>query len=278
MRPDRLLHRLSLDTPLIAGDALAVMLSRVRGGMAAESPWSKEVRQYLAPKIERVGNLGIIPVEGVLARKPDVAELAWYGFEDMIQIERMIAEAASDPTIEGVLLDIDSPGGFVNGTPEIGDAVARLAKSKPVVAHTAGMAASAAYWIAAQAPTVIASRSAIVGSIGVYSALYDLAAYYAEMGVKVEVFTNEEATFKAAGLPGTSLTEEQRTYFKDRVQRDFAEFKAAVNKPRPQVGAEAMRGQTFNGLEAKRLGLVDAVGDRAHALSILRQQVKARSN
>jgi len=196
----------------------------------------------------------------------------------MVQIERMIHAVAADDTVEGVLLDIDSPGGFVNGTPELGDLVARLAKIKPVVSHTSGMAASAAYWIAAQAPTVIASRSAIVGSIGVYAALYDLAAYYAEMGVKVEVFTNKEATFKAAGLPGTSLSDEQRAHFQARVQRDFTEFKAAVNGPRPQVGPEAMRGQTFNGIEAKKLGLVDGVGDRAFALSTLRQKVKAKNS
>ena len=280
MRPDSINRRLSLDTPLIAGDALAVMLSRVRDGqpLSAELPSFKEAREAMKPKIERDKNLAIVPISGVLARKPDVFELAFYGFEDMMEIERMLHEVAKDDTVEGVLLDIDSPGGFVNGTPELGDLVARLAKIKPVVSHTSGMAASAAYWIAAQAPTVIASRSAIIGSIGVYAALYDLAAYYAEMGVKVEVFVNKEATFKAAGLPGTSLSDEQRAHFQARVQRDFAEFKAAVNGPRPQVGPEAMRGQTFNGIEAKKLGLVDGVGDRAFALSTLRQKVKAKNS
>jgi len=279
MRPDSINRRLSLDTPLIAGDALAVMLSRVRDGqpISAELPSFKEVREQMKPKVERVKNLAIVPISGVLARKPDIYELAFYGFEDMIEIERMLREVAADDTVEGVLLDIDSPGGFVNGTPELGDLVARLAKIKPVVSHTSGMAASAAYWIAAQAPTVIASRSSIVGSIGVYAALYDLAAYYAEMGVKVEVFTNKEATFKAAGLPGTSLSDEQRKHFQERVQRDFTEFKAAVNGPRPQVGPDAMRGQTFNGIEAKKQGLVDAVGDQSFALSVLRQQVKAKA-
>jgi signal peptide peptidase SppA len=280
MRPDSINRRLSLDTPLIAGDALAVMLSRVRDGqpLSAELPHYKEIREKMKPAVERVGDLAIVPISGVLARKPDIYELAFFGFEDMLEIDRMLREVTSDPNISGVLLDIDSPGGFVNGTPELGDLVARLAKIKPVVSHTSGMAASAAYWIAAQAPTVIASRSAIVGSIGVYAALYDLAAYYAEMGVKVEVFTNKEATFKAAGLPGTSLSDEQRAHFQARVQRDFTEFKAAVNGPRPQVGPDAMRGQTFNGIEAKKLGLVDGIGDRTFALATLRQKVKAKNS
>lgn len=279
MRPDlsSLTRRLSLDTPLIAGEALAVMLSQSRGPVAAEWKGVAEARAMLQPKVERVGDLAIVPINGILARNPDPYEMAFYGVEDMNGIEAMLREVTSDPNISGVLLAIDSPGGFVNGTPELGDLVARLAKVKPTVAFTAGMMCSAAYWLGSQANEIVASRSSIVGSIGVYSALYDVAAWYAEMGVKVEVFTNKEATFKAAGLPGTSLSEDQRAYFSDRVQRDFKDFSKAILAARPGVPADAMRGQTFNGSEAKANSLVDRVGDLGFALSVLRQKMKAKA-
>jgi len=272
MRPE--LVRLSLDTPLIAGNTLAVMLSSIREGMAAELPWMKEMKKTMKSEMVRVGEIAMIPVKGVLARNPSLYEMACCDFEDIEQLDDMCKIAESDPEIRGVLLDIDSPGGFVNGTPEMADSVAALAKKKCVIAFTAGMACSAAYWIASQATAVISTRSAIVGSIGVYSALYDLSAYYAEMGVKVEVATNKEATFKAAGLPGTSLSDEQRANWKASVQRDFDEFAAAVTGARPQIQAESMQGQTFNGKQAKAAGLVDGIGDKAFALSYLRSKLK----
>lgn len=270
-------RRLSLDTPLIAGEALATILAQSRGPQAAEYKGIADLRKSLAPKVERIGDLAIVPIEGILARKPDPFEMAFFGVEDMNGIEAMLREVISDPNISGVLLAIDSPGGFVNGTPELGDLVARLAKVKPTVAFTAGMMCSAAYWIGSQASEIVASRSSIVGSIGVYSALYDVVAYYAELGIKVEVFTNEEATFKAAGLPGTALTEEQRKHFQERVQRDFADFREAILSARHGVPADAMRGQTFNGSDAKANGLVDRVGDMGFAMSVLRQKVKENS-
>lgn len=276
--PETALRRLTLDTPMIAGDLFAAMLGRIRGPVAAELPSFKEARQMLKPTIKRDGDVAIVPVKGVLARNPDIWELAFMGYEDMDAVSEMLDQVSADASVKAVVLDIDSPGGFVNGTPEIGDAVAALNARKPVVAFTAGMACSAAYWIASQAGAVVASRSAIVGSIGVYAALYDLSAYYAEMGVKVEVMTNAEGTFKGAGVPGVPLTQEQRDNFQSRIQRDFNEFRAAVVAKRPAVSADTMRGQTFNGAESVALGLTDAVGNQQLAIQLARFKARQGNN
>ncbi len=129
--------------------------------------------------------------------------------------------------------------------------------------------ASLAYWIGSQARAIVASRSAIVGSIGVFTTVTDYTQYLAAAGIKVEVIKNKEADYKAAGVPGTSLTDAQRSYLQDSVQASFQEFQAAVTLKR-RIEAAAMRGQTFNGLKSKSAGLVDAIGDRSYALSILR--------
>jgi len=220
--------------------------------------------------------VAIIPVEGTLARRPDVIEL-FYGVEDTSNILDLVETAERNPEVKGALLDMDSPGGFITGGPEVADAVRRLDKTKPVVAWSGGMMASLAYWIGSQAGSVVASRSAIVGSIGAFSAHFDYTKFLESLGIKVEIFKNSEGTFKAAGAFGTALTDEQRNHIQGRIQASFAEFKRAVTSARAGVHDEAMRGQTFSGAEAKRLGLVDRIGDRHYALSVLRSAIRTKS-
>jgi ClpP class serine protease len=71
------------------------------------------------------------------------------------------------------MLNIESLGRTVAGTPELANPVASLNKHKPVCAFSSGLLASVAYWIASQARAVSASSSAQVGSIGVVQAVVD---------------------------------------------------------------------------------------------------------
>ena len=49
-----------------------------------------------------------------------------------------LLQAAADPAVHTILMDIDSPGGTVNGTPELAQVVRTIAKDKHVYAFTAG--------------------------------------------------------------------------------------------------------------------------------------------
>lgn len=134
--------------------------------------------------------------------------------------------------------------------------------------------ASPAYWIGSQATEVIALRSAVVGSIGVFAGMYDYSKLFEEAGIKVEVFKNREATFKASGFPGTSLSEEQRGQIQSSIQATFAEFRDAVVSARPGIREDSMQGQTFIGREGVSRGLVDRVGEREFAIRVLRAMLR----
>jgi signal peptide peptidase SppA len=245
---------------------------------AAEHPVYKRIREGLKPQMTvNASGVATLPIEGVLAQKPDVWEMLFSGVEDSNHVLEMVNEASNNPDVKAVVLAIDSPGGFMTGGPEIADAVAAMNKRKPVVAHTSGTMASLAYFIGSQAGTVVASRSAQVGSIGVYTTNVDYSRMLENAGVKVEVIKNKEADYKAAGVMGTPLTEAQRGYIQDRIQASFGEFKDAVKGARPQVTDDAMRGQVFYGKEAKSKGLIDAVGDLAYAQSIARSKIRGTS-
>ena len=126
-----------------------------------------------------------------------------------------LLQAAADPAVHTILLDIDSPGGTVNGTPELAQVVRIIAKDKHVYTFTAGQCCSAAYWVASQADVIYATPSATVGSIGVILPVVDNSALYDRCGLKMEVFS--AGKYKSTGMDGTSLTEEQRNRLTQQV-------------------------------------------------------------
>lgn len=279
----KLFQRLCTDAPLISDGALAGLLNQHQSflatlathePLAAEHPYFKGMREKLKPQMTVTDDgIAIIPVEGVLARKPDVFEL-FYGVEDTNNVFEMVDRASRDNAIKGTLLDVDSPGGFMTGGPEVGDVVKAMSKRKPVVTWTGGMMASLGYWIGSQASRVIASRSAIVGSIGVFTTHLDWTKAHEAIGVKVEVIKNSEAEFKAAGIMGTALTESQRANIQERMKAAFTEFRRAVTGARADLPDDAMKGQVFSGQEGVKAGLVDVLGTREQALRILRGMVR----
>lgn len=74
---------------------------------------------------------------------------------------------ASD--VKAILLDIDSPGGEVNGCSEVADMIFKSRGVKQVIAYASGACCSGAYWIASACDKILAADTAILGSIGVVS-------------------------------------------------------------------------------------------------------------
>lgn len=74
---------------------------------------------------------------------------------------------ASD--VKAILLDIDSPGGEVNGCSEVADMIFKARGSKPIIAYASGSCCSGAYWIASACDKILAADTAVLGSIGVVS-------------------------------------------------------------------------------------------------------------
>ncbi len=79
------------------------------------------------------------------------------------------SKAVQNPNIKGILLDIDSPGGEVNGCSELSDMIYQARGTKPIIAYASGACCSGAYWIASACDKILAADTAILGSIGVVS-------------------------------------------------------------------------------------------------------------
>lgn len=86
-------------------------------------------------------------------------------------LARDFTAAIDDPGVKAVVLVLDSPGGQANGISEMAAMIRFGSLKKPVVAYVDGAAQSAAYWLASAADEVVASPTAMVGSIGAVVAI-----------------------------------------------------------------------------------------------------------
>ena len=217
------------------------------------------------PKAQLLPNgIAIIPISGVVGKRVGKLERS-SGVMDIDDIGRMIDDAEQDEQVRGILLDVDSPGGTVTGVPEVAAMIRQCVK--PVAAYTETLACSAAYWLASQADIVLSSASATVGSIGVYVAWMDRSREMEAAGIKQELV--KAGKYKAMGIPGIPLTEEQRAQLQGNVDDLYGWFARDVTDMR-NVGADAMQGQTFMGHAAAESGLVDmVVGGKREAIQEL---------
>ncbi|PTY03333.1 hypothetical protein DB346_05485 [Verrucomicrobia bacterium LW23] len=215
-----------------------------------------------APLYEVVDGVAVFPIMGALARTA-----SWWADASMEDIGAAVKEAAGRADVRAILLDIDSPGGTVNGTPELAQIIADATRQKYVYAFTAGQMCSAAYWLASQCDAIYMTPSARVGSIGVILSVLDWSEMYKSWGIRVEVFA--AGKYKSAGAPGTSLTDEQRAHLQGDIDEIAAEFDAAVLARGRQIPAEALEGQTFSGRGAQERNLAMVVKDRAEVLERL---------
>ena len=107
------------------------------------------------PQIVESNGVAVIPVNGVLVPQADTL-MRLFGFIGCDDVCRMV-EQAQDAKYRAVVLAVDSPGGSVTGTPETAAAVRELRNLKPVIAHTAGLMCSGAYYLSAGASAIYAA-------------------------------------------------------------------------------------------------------------------------
>jgi signal peptide peptidase SppA len=202
---------------------------------------------------QEVDGVAIIHIHGALGKMLGPWE-RMLGMTDYDDIWQQVSEAEASPNVTSILLHIDSPGGTITGLPELAAKLRNV--SKPLVAYTEGMAASAACWVASCADSVIVSESAEVGSVGVYIALLDQSEHLAMNGFKVNAISSGENKLDLADFK--PLSEEAEARLQANVTKWHDRFKADINLKRT-APESSMTGLTYEGFEAVSSGLADAV-------------------
>jgi signal peptide peptidase SppA len=208
------------------------------------------------PSMRIIDGIAHIPIGGAIGQKLGAFAKGW-GAVDVADVAADLDEAQDDDRVRGAILDMDTPGGMVAGTPELSSRVEEFGRKKPIYAFTDNMIASAGYWLAASTHGIFSTLTASTGSIGVYVPFYDYTKAYEAEGVKVELI--KAGTLKGMGFPGTSLSAEQRAHLQARVDGIYSMFTGHVTSHRSKIEKETMQGQTFMGPDAYKRGLIDAI-------------------
>jgi signal peptide peptidase SppA len=205
-------------------------------------------------------SVAIIPIHGPMMRNASALEKHLLGnVADTDDIIAMMVEAMNDK-YDAIVLDINSPGGTVDGSVDLADLVSKASTKKPVYAITSGMMASAAYWVGANATKIISTPMASVGSIGVYTRHIDTTKYMEELGVKETYISAGKG--KVAGISGPELTDEGKTKLQTQIDDIYDEFVNSVADGRSlhtSLIKDTIGANTFMGNKAKSIGLVDEV-------------------
>jgi signal peptide peptidase SppA len=178
-----------------------------------------------------------------------------------IVLRKQIRDVKNDPRFVGAILCMDSPGGSVAGTSDLGDDIAALAAVKPVIGHVQDLCASACYWAASQCNEIYANNgTALVGSIGTIIATYDYSKMCEKEGIAAKVYATGD--LKGAGFPGTEITPEQDQYFQgivDATQRHFAEAVAKGRNLSIESVNKLATGAVFLAGQAQDASLIDGI-------------------
>jgi signal peptide peptidase SppA len=175
------------------------------------------------------GAVGVLPLYGVIMPKATLmSEIS--GGTSLDQFMGSFRELMANDQVGSILIDVDSPGGSVQGVPEAAAEIRAARGRKQIVAIANGTMASAAYHIGSQADEIVMTPSGWAGSIGVLATHDDISAMQEKMGVKTTLIYKGE--FKTEGNPFEPLDPEARAAVQARVDEFYAMFVGDVAKAR----------------------------------------------
>lgn len=221
-----------------------------------EKPLENKTQSY-----DVVNDMAVIPLHGITAKRMNLFTRISGGVSTELAA-RDITEALNDPDIKGIILDIDSPGGTVDGTLELANIVFEGRDKKPIVTYSDGMIGSAAYWIGSAAHEVYISGDTVqTGSIGVVAAHVDYSRYEEKKGIKTtEIYAGKYKRLVSQYKP---LSKDGKQEIQGRVDYLYTVFVDTIARHRgvsPDTVLNRMAdGKVFIGNQGINAGLVDGV-------------------
>ena len=242
------------------GDAELVMAGRYLG--SAGHPYTEGTR------------IALVHLDGSIERG-DTSPLGSGGAATSGYFSRVIEDVRDDPDVAAVILRISSPGGSYVAADTMRAQIQRLVSDGiPVIVSFANVAASGGYFAALPANHILAQPGSLTGSIGAVGGKINGAALLDKLDIgigRIEIGAN-------AGMfsPSQPFTDPQRRRLKRLLDKIYTDFTGAVAKARrlgPDEIDAVARGRVWTGEDARRVGLVDALGGYQEALQLARQSI-----
>lgn len=200
--------------------------------------------------------IAMIPVNGKLMNRGSNMD-AMSGVSSYESIIAAMQQADADPAVNGVLLEMDTPGGEVAGLAAITQAIEGM--NKPLWSIANSVSASAGYHIAASTQRTAVVPSGTSGSIGTVIVMRDIASALDRQGIKHAVIRSGSKKMQASGIEGISA--DAITRAQEIVDAESGKFFAHVSAKRgiPVQAIADLQGAALTAEEAQAAGLIDQI-------------------
>ncbi len=225
---------------------------------------------------DKSAKLAVVYAEGdIVDGEADAA-----GYVGGDRFARVLRRLRNDPSVKGVLLRVNSPGGSGLASEVIQHELELTrAAGKPVVVSMGTVAASGGYYIATAADRVFAEPNTITGSIGVFGILPNIQGIANSNGLTFDsVKTGKFADMFTASRPKTP---EELNVIQALVDQFYSRFKERVatgRKLKVEQVEEIAQGRVWSGEEAIKIGLVDEIGGFDKALAFAKSKAGLPGN
>jgi capsid assembly protease len=210
-------------------------------------------------RVEMRGSVAVLSVEGPLFRYANLfTDIS--GATSIEMLSQAFNAALTDPKVESILLNVNSPGGEADGVGEMAAMIYDARGKKPIAAYVGGIGASGGYWLASAASRVVMNETAMVGSIGIIANLVDTREAQAKAGIKRYEIVSSCSPDKRVDI----ATDEGQAKMLEMVDAMAEVFVGRVaqyrNTTAENVIANYGKGFVHAGRKALAAGMVDALG------------------
>lgn len=210
-----------------------------------------------------VGNVAIIDIKGPIYTSKEIIE--------------KIHKYKKNRMVKALVIRLETPGGGVAACQEIYEELNKVREKKKVVASMGGVTASGGYYIACAADKIIANPGTVTGSIGVVMHISNLEELFKKVGLKFEVI--KSGAHKDIGSPSRTMTPAERALLQRVINDVHNQFIEVIVKER-DLDKRKVRsladGRIFTGKQAKKLGLVDELGNLDDAIKLAGELAKIK--
>lgn len=237
---------LAVQSPALEGNA--------RASDAVSAFWTEQTSSPFA----------LLPIRGIILPYTGAWASLWGG-TCLDQLTDDFCKARDNPDVQTIVLAIDSPGGMITGVHAFSQLVFATRNIKPIMAVVSGLAASAAYWIAAAASQVWVDPTASVGSIGVMATYQDTAERDKKSGIQTLEIISSQSPYKRLDM----TTESGRGQLQQHVDALAEVFVAAVAQYRSVPIDTVLSDFGQGGLVVGKAAVAQGLADQVHTFSDL---------
>lgn len=219
-------------------------------------------------------DFALVKIDGAIMRGVSPPSIQGSNTTGANTLSSAIEDAAKNPSIKGMIIRVNSPGGSPVASETIRHAIvkAREVADIPVIISLGDVAASGGYWVATGGDKIVSLPSTITGSIGVFAGKVVAKDGLKKLGINIDgVSIGKNADIWS---PADDFDADGKKRLNAVLDHTYQNFLSRVREARGLTDDElaaATKGRVFSGRRAMQMGLVDAIGGMEKAKKMAKE-------